>query len=396
MAQAATANSSTNNEEKDTLKETVAPLPVSDQTATSDSSAKRFEKNEETETVNETLAPLAVSDPASDPVSDPVSKEELISPVHKRPKDDKSKFVRSQNADTVSTVQPQPEPNSDSSNSDDDEKKSSENAPSMQALSKLVETHSLKAVQFPVGVFVRIRPLVGKEVEEEHSSINYAVKSSKKSKTQKLTIKKIPDDADSDMKEEDDAVEMDEAQKKMAAMKKRFGQKGRDIDYKGFRRIILPKSDNVAVFEEAVAPFLSNVMLGQKTCIFSYGHTGSGKTHTIFGYRPDHPGMFELFAKELLSEIADLKGVGVQIRFTELYNRKVYDLLSDDNRQCYLRESDGEFRLRADPVKGDDGMFRAYPVTGIIVKDIESLMEVSDYGVVQFLSSGTNKMNIII
>merc|ERR1719333_1164087 len=184
------------------------------------------------------------------------------------------------------------------------------------------------------------------------------------------------------MVKDGDAFEMDEAQKKMLAMKKRFGQKGRDVEYKGFRRVLLPKADNVAVFEEAVAPFVSNVMLGQKTCIFSYGHTGSGKTHTIFGYRPDHQGMFELFARTLLSEFADLKGVGIEVHFTELYNRKVYDLLSDDNRQCYIRENEnGEFRLRADPVKGDDGKFRAYPVTGIIIRDIEALMKVIANGV---------------
>jgi len=218
-------------------------------------------------------------------------------------------------------------------------------------------------------------------VEADHSTIHYAVKTLKKSNTQKLTIKKAPDDADGDEKKGDDTEQLDEAQKKMLAMKRRLGQKGRDVDYKGFRRILLPDSDNVAVFETAVAPFVSNVMLGQKTCIFAYGHTGSGKTHTIFGYRPHHQGMFELFAQKLLSELAEVKGVGVEIHFTELYNRKVYDLLSEDQRQCYIRESDGEFRLRADPVQGDDGKWRAYPVTGIIVRDVDSLLKVIAKGV---------------
>ena len=48
------------------------------------------------ETINDTLAPLTVSD------HDAVSKEEIVSPVHKRPKDDKSKVVRSQKEETVS------------------------------------------------------------------------------------------------------------------------------------------------------------------------------------------------------------------------------------------------------------------------------------------------------
>ena len=48
------------------------------------------------ETINDTLDPLTVSD------HDAVSKEEIVSPVHRRPKDDKSKFVRSRDAEIVS------------------------------------------------------------------------------------------------------------------------------------------------------------------------------------------------------------------------------------------------------------------------------------------------------
>jgi len=344
------------------------------QAATSDETGPSANDHHE-ETPIDAMAPPAASDP--------VSEEVPLSPIHKRPRDDTSTYVRSQGASTDSADGPPSESNSDGSAPDDE--KNADNALPSHALAKLVETHSLKAVEFPVVVFVRIRPMVGKEVEDQHSSIKYAVKTMKKTKTQKLTIKKVsavaPETKDDDDGDDGNAVEMDDAQKKMLAIKQRLGQRGRDIDYKGFRKILLPGSDNEAVFGEAVAPFVSNVMLGQKTCIFSYGHTGSGKTHTIFGYQPDHPGMFELFAKKLLSELADVKGVGVQIRFTELYNRRVFDLLSDDNRRCYLRESDGEFRLRADPVKGDDGLFRAYPVTGVIVRDIESLRKVIANGV---------------
>ena len=47
-------------------------------------------------TINDKLAPLTVSD------HDAVSKQEIVSPVHRRPKDDKSKFVRSQKSDSKS------------------------------------------------------------------------------------------------------------------------------------------------------------------------------------------------------------------------------------------------------------------------------------------------------
>ena len=61
-----------------------------------DETMNKKKLSEENETKNDTLAPLTVFD------DDAVSKQEIVSPVHKRPTDDKSKFVRSQKSDTVS------------------------------------------------------------------------------------------------------------------------------------------------------------------------------------------------------------------------------------------------------------------------------------------------------
>ena len=72
-----------------------------------DETMNKKKLSEENETINDTLAPLTVSD------HDAVSKEEIVSPVHKRPKDDKSKFDRSRNAEIV--------PNSDDTKSNEPE-----------------------------------------------------------------------------------------------------------------------------------------------------------------------------------------------------------------------------------------------------------------------------------
>ena len=37
------------------------------------------------------------------------------------------------------------------------------------------------------------------------------------------------------------------------------------------------------VYEDAVAPLVSDVLNGRSACVLAYGQTGSGKTHTMTG-----------------------------------------------------------------------------------------------------------------
>ncbi|RHZ72407.1 hypothetical protein CDV55_108734 [Aspergillus turcosus] len=56
-----------------------------------------------------------------------------------------------------------------------------------------------------------------------------------------------------------------------------------------FTRIFTAKDNNKAVFEAVVAPTLPRVLNGQSCNFFAYGHTGTGKSHTIIGYEFEHP-----------------------------------------------------------------------------------------------------------
>ena len=109
------------------------------------------------------------------------------------------------------------------------------------------------------------------------------------------------------------------------------------------------------------------------------------KTHTIFGYSKENvPGMYQLFARHVLNDtrIKDKKDIFIEIRFTELYQSKIRDLLSEDKAECFVREnSEGVINLRAQPKVCEDNKIRAYPITGVRVQTEEELLAVIADGV---------------
>merc|ERR1719407_428541 len=52
----------------------------------------------------------------------------------------------------------------------------------------------------------------------------------------------------------------------------------------GFSAVLGQESDNQAVFERSFASQLGTVLKGGTASLFCYGHTRSGKTHTVVGY----------------------------------------------------------------------------------------------------------------
>lgn len=174
--------------------------------------------------------------------------------------------------------------------------------------------------KFPVEVFIRIRPLVGKEVEDGHEPINYTVKTSKKKGTKTLVLKKESalTATTNNNDDGDDEKEMSAVQKRL---QKRLKTRNRDVKYQGFKHILEPTDNNFRVFARCIGPALPAIMKGDKTCVFAYGHTGSGKTHTICGYPPDRPGLFQSFASQLIGNILDTDAVFVEVNYIVYSNK---------------------------------------------------------------------------
>jgi kinesin family protein 18/19 len=65
-----------------------------------------------------------------------------------------------------------------------------------------------------------------------------------------------------------------------------------------FDRIFGKKNDTAHVYKETCAHLIPSVIKGYNACVFAYGTTGSGKTHTMTGL-PQQPGIMFLILRDL-------------------------------------------------------------------------------------------------
>ena len=101
---------------------------------------------------------------------------------------------------------------------------------------------------------------------------------------------------------------------------------------------------------EAVADCAESVVAGYNSTLFAYGQTGSGKTHTMFGPEddarifapgpvPEVAGVIPRAVRAVFEGAAQLLGSGeaasvsVFCSFVQVYNETLYDLLQDPGRQ---------------------------------------------------------------
>lgn len=87
-------------------------------------------------------------------------------------------------------------------------------------------------------------------------------------------------------------------------------------------------------------------MQGYNACVFAYGTTGSGKTHTMAG-TPENPGIMYLIIKGMFDNIMNEpdKQIEIKVSYVEIYNEVIRDLLVANSKETYLD-------LRDDPEKG--------------------------------------------
>ena len=100
-----------------------------------------------------------------------------------------------------------------------------------------------------------------------------------------------------------------------------------------FDAVFGEKSTQAEVFAQIVA-LVTSVLDGYACCLFAYGQTGAGKTHTMMGSAKE-PGMNLRSLKELFrlrEERREDVSYEISVSFYEIYNENLYDLL-DTNRE---------------------------------------------------------------
>jgi hypothetical protein len=98
-----------------------------------------------------------------------------------------------------------------------------------------------------------------------------------------------------------------------------------------FDRMYTPKASQKEIYQD-VKPLTMSVLDGYNCCVFAYGQTGTGKTHTMQGPASD-PGVTYRAVKDLFetAERAVMHGYTFAFRISvlEIYNERIFDLLVD-------------------------------------------------------------------
>jgi kinesin family protein 18/19 len=101
------------------------------------------------------------------------------------------------------------------------------------------------------------------------------------------------------------------------------------------------------VYAKTSKRLIEPLFQGFNGCVFAYGATGTGKTHTMLG-NDQIPGLINLSLAEIFKRKSILEKdleISVKVSYVEIYNENIRDLLKEREKGDYLC-------LRDDPIKG--------------------------------------------
>ena len=159
-----------------------------------------------------------------------------------------------------------------------------------------------------VKVYVRLRPLVQRELDEGGHEIKW-----------KYNTTAILEDTG-------------------------MGTKTRSFD-----SILPPESNNVDAYNAVAKEIVVKCMAGQNCTIFAYGQTGSGKTWTMMGDDDGKfPGVIPLALRDIFRTVEEKKRdmhYRIKVSFLEIYNEQINDLLNENleaGKNLSIKKDDSE------------------------------------------------------
>eukprot|EP00468_Gymnochlora_sp_CCMP2014_P004470 CAMPEP_0167756870 /NCGR_PEP_ID=MMETSP0110_2-20121227/9618_1 /TAXON_ID=629695 /ORGANISM="Gymnochlora sp., Strain CCMP2014" /LENGTH=1114 /DNA_ID=CAMNT_0007643013 /DNA_START=30 /DNA_END=3374 /DNA_ORIENTATION=- len=99
------------------------------------------------------------------------------------------------------------------------------------------------------------------------------------------------------------------------------------------------------VYKKSVEPIFHKVLQGFNSTIFCYGQTSSGKTYTMMGdlSKRSQYGIVPKITEEMFKFVESSEGkyydFTINLSFLEIYNEKVFDLLSGSRRELKIRQT---------------------------------------------------------
>ncbi|KAF3313288.1 hypothetical protein TWF173_006027 [Orbilia oligospora] len=143
-----------------------------------------------------------------------------------------------------------------------------------------------------------------------------------------------------------------------------------------FTKVFEADNNNRGVYEDVVSQTFPKIMAGKTCNFFAYGHTGSGKTHTIVGYDHEDP----------------QQKLAVGLRMYEVRKKSAFDLLNG-HTECFVREGpDGKIHVRGETETLEDGKVRVKPIRVVPCWTFEELRTVLEKGL-DLRATGTSTVH---
>ncbi|KHN99885.1 kinesin [Metarhizium album ARSEF 1941] len=128
------------------------------------------------------------------------------------------------------------------------------------------------------------------------------------------------------------------------------GKEGGDYIYDN---VFTTHDNNARVYDHIAKRLVRRVMEGYHGTVFAYGMTGTGKTFSMQG-TASSPGVIPLAITDIFSYIRETpsREFLLRVSYLEIYNEKIYDLLSMPTGSGVGGASQDEIKLREDSKRG--------------------------------------------
>ena len=148
------------------------------------------------------------------------------------------------------------------------------------------------------------------------------------------------------------------------------GKEGGDYRYDN---VFSPHDNNGRVYDNAAKRLVRRVMEGYHGTVFAYGMTGTGKTFSMQG-TSSAPGVIPLAITDIFSYIRENpnREFLLRVSYLEIYNERIYDLLSQSTPGQPGGQPQEEIKLREDAKRG----VYATPLKEEIVQSPNQLLRV--------------------
>eukprot|EP01083_Nonionella_stella_P008990 26063_1 len=115
-----------------------------------------------------------------------------------------------------------------------------------------------------------------------------------------------------------------------------FNAQKRPVDHANvyfFDRVFQPLSNNSIIYDSVSRNVVQKAMEGYNGCVFAYGQTSAGKTHTMRGSKSEE-GMIPLAIRDIfwyIEKHSDREFL-LRVSYIEIYNEILNDLMSSGNK----------------------------------------------------------------